>query len=221
LSADAARACWAANERMDVGNLLPLVQAPTLVHRRDFPMLDLNVARGLPPASRARLKISKALPLAVLAMQAALKAIFEFIGSEAPQAAPRPGAPAEMADRRLPAIMFTDMEGSTAVTQRLGDAAAQELVRVHNSIVADALAGFAGKQLKHTATASASLLRRPLPSSPRSPSSRVAVQRGEPAAAVYVRIGINAGEPVEEGDDLFGRCSSRAASVIWPTPAKS
>ncbi len=47
-------------------------------------------------------------------------------------------------------ILFTDMEGSTDLTQRLGDAKAQELVRVHNAIVREALQAHGGSEIKHT-----------------------------------------------------------------------
>ena len=100
-------------------------------------------------------------------------------------------------------ILFTDIESSTALTQRLGDAKAQELVRTHNSIVRDALSAHHGSGIKHTgdgimasfATASAAL------------ECAIAIQRAvtmsnEPALAVH--IGINAGEPLAEEDDLFG-----------------
>ena len=42
----------------------------------------------------------------------------------------------------LVTILFTDIESSTALRQRLGDAKAQELVRTHNTIVRGALKGF-------------------------------------------------------------------------------
>ena len=47
-------------------------------------------------------------------------------------------------------IMFTDMEGSTETTQRLGDAQAQAMVRRHNEIVRDALHAYGGSEVKHT-----------------------------------------------------------------------
>ena len=47
-------------------------------------------------------------------------------------------------------ILFTDMESSTALTQSLGDAKAQELVRAHNTIVREALTANEGSEIKHT-----------------------------------------------------------------------
>ncbi|MEE8346246.1 MAG: adenylate/guanylate cyclase domain-containing protein [Dehalococcoidia bacterium] len=115
----------------------------------------------------------------------------------------------------LVTILFTDMEGSTALTQRLGDAGAQELLRTHNSIVRDALKAQDGAEIKHTgdgimasfATASKAL------------ACATAIQaalaeRNEAAEEpINVRIGLNAGEPVAEDEDLFGTAVQLAARV--------
>ncbi|MCH8065741.1 MAG: adenylate/guanylate cyclase domain-containing protein [Chloroflexi bacterium] len=115
-------------------------------------------------------------------------------------------------------ILFTDMESSTATTQRLGDAKAQELVRVHNSAVREALAEHGGSEIKHTgdgimasfASASAGV------------ACAVAIQRaleshnqgeGQALDPVHVRIGLNAGEPVVEDSDLFGTAVQLASRI--------
>jgi hypothetical protein len=51
-------------------------------------------------------------------------------------------------------VLFTDIVGSTSLTQRLGDDAAITMVGVHDSIVRAALAGENGREVKHTGTAS-------------------------------------------------------------------
>lgn len=67
-------------------------------------------------------------------MEAALTAIDEFLGEgeEAATAAEAPPAAA------VHTVLFTDMEGSTTLTDRLGDAKAQEVLRTYNTIVRDA-----------------------------------------------------------------------------------
>ena len=56
-----------------------------------------------------------------------LNAIHEFLGVT-PQVAARPTSATAAAPSGAPvALLFTDMEGSTSLTERLGDAAAQEL----------------------------------------------------------------------------------------------
>ncbi|MEE8350922.1 MAG: hypothetical protein V3R37_01845 [Rhodospirillales bacterium] len=46
--------------------------------------------------------------------------------------------------------MFTDITGSTAMTQSMGDEGAQLVVRDHNRVVREALSNNAGKEIKHT-----------------------------------------------------------------------
>ena len=107
-------------------------------------------------------------------------------------------------------ILFTDIEGSTALAQRLGDAAAQDVRRAHNTIVRDALGAQGGSEIKHTGDG----IMASFPSASHALASAVAIQRAVAAlrqaqdeqveARLNVRIGLNAGEPVAEDDDLFG-----------------
>ena len=54
------------------------------------------------------------------------------------------------ADTGLRAIMFTDIEGSTHVSTRRGDAAAVEMVRTHDDLTRQCLAETGGREVKHT-----------------------------------------------------------------------
>ncbi|MEQ8193484.1 MAG: adenylate/guanylate cyclase domain-containing protein, partial [Rhodospirillales bacterium] len=47
-------------------------------------------------------------------------------------------------------VLFTDIAGSTAMTQQLGDAGAQQVVRAHNRVVREALTQYGGREIKHT-----------------------------------------------------------------------
>src|SRR5262249_28219794 len=77
---------------------------------------------------------------------AAVEAFLGRIGH--PQTAT--SAPAFDVDAALRAVMFTDIVGSTEMTTRLGDAAALELVRVHDALVRRGLAANHGREVKHT-----------------------------------------------------------------------
>ena len=116
----------------------------------------------------------------------------------------------------LVTILFTDMESSTALTQQLGDAGAQEVRRAHNTIVRDALKSNGGAEIKHTgdgimasfSTASAAL------------NCAIAIQRGVAAhkaehvdSRLGVYVGLNAGEPIAEEQDLFGTSVDLAARI--------
>src|SRR5262249_55945470 len=52
-------------------------------------------------------------------------------------------------DPGIRTILFTDIVGSTALTQRLGDRAAMEIIDVHDRLVRDALAHARGREVKH------------------------------------------------------------------------
>ena len=119
-------------------------------------------------------------------------------------------------------ILFTDMEASTAFTQRLGDAKAQELVRAHNTIVRDALRDHGGSEIKHTGDG----IMASFAATSGALECAIAIQRGVAAlrqaqadqakpleAALNVRIGLNVGEPVAEEDDLFGTAVQFAARI--------
>jgi class 3 adenylate cyclase len=114
------------------------------------------------------------------------------------------------------AIMFTDMFESTSTTQRLGDDGAMAILRRHNTIIRECLAEHGGREVKHTGDG--------IMASFASPSKAmecgIAIQRGfaehntrEAEGQIYVRIGFSAGEPVREGDDLFGAAVQLAARV--------
>jgi class 3 adenylate cyclase len=77
------------------------------------------------------------IPTNIIAVDlAAVEAFLGRIGD--PEATP--GATIPERDAGLRAIMFTDIVGSTEMTARLGDAAAFEIVRVHDSLVRRGLA---------------------------------------------------------------------------------
>ena len=71
----------------------------------------------------------------------------------------RPARPeAEPAPGGSQTILFTDLEASTPLTQRLGDEGAQELLRGHNTTVRAALDEHGGREVKHTGDGNASCL---------------------------------------------------------------
>jgi class 3 adenylate cyclase len=130
-----------------------------------------------------------------------LKALIDFIGQPATRKPAAPGG--------LVTILFTDMEGSTSHTQRLGDERAQELVRRHNFVVRDALKQHAGSEIKHTGDG----IMASFASARGAVDCAIAIQRALADEAVRVRIGLNAGEPVAEEQDLYGTSVQLAARV--------
>jgi class 3 adenylate cyclase len=106
-------------------------------------------------------------------------------------------------------ILFTDLESSTALTQRLGDEGAQELLRGHNATVRAALEEHGGREVKHTGDG----IMASFPSAVAAVTAGLAMQRDLVGAEVRVRVGINAGEPIAEDDDLFGTAVQLAARI--------
>ena len=117
-------------------------------------------------------------------------------------------------DTGLRAIMFTDIEGSTDVSTSLGDEAAVELVQRHDAIVRSALADRSGREIKHTGDG----ILASFTSVSRAVEASVSIQNAttdlvEAAHVLRIKIGLSAGEPVEESDDLYGAAVNLAARI--------
>ena len=200
----------------DNQSLLSQIMTPTLVlHRRGDQACLFEwgqyLARRLPNASFVPLDGDAHFPW-VDDVESVLRPTIEFLTEghepEAPSRLPPGDAPVT--------ILFTDMEGSTDLTQRLGDAGAQEVLRTHNAIIRDALKATSGSEVKHTGDG----IMASFPSASRALEAAVAMQKAfaeqnqeQPDTAIRVRIGLNAGEPLAEDDDLFGTAVQLAARV--------
>ena len=127
-------------------------------------------------------------------------------------------------DTGLRAVLVTDIVGSTELTTRLGDAAALELVRVHDALVRRALAAHDGREVKHTGDGIMAAFE-DVPSAVRSAADiqrRFSLYNAEAAESLRVRIGIHAGEPVANHNDLFGATVQLAfACAAKPRPTAS
>jgi class 3 adenylate cyclase len=104
-------------------------------------------------------------------------------------------------------ILVTDVEGSTALLQRLGDEKSHEILRIHNALIRDCLSRHDGTEVTHTGDGiEASFL-----SASSAVACAVAIQqafaqrnREHPEHPIRVRIGLNAGEPIPMEGRLFG-----------------
>jgi class 3 adenylate cyclase len=115
-------------------------------------------------------------------------------------------------DTAFRVIMFTDIVDSTKLTQRLGDAGSMAVLRRHDLIVQNALDEHGGLRVKHTGDgvmASFQTVQAAIEAA-KQIQRGVGEGDGEPFA---IRIGIAAGEPVAEGDDLFGTTVQLAARL--------
>lgn len=195
----------------DVTDMLPRIQCPTLVlMRKDIATLPVDIsremARDIPDARLVVLEGSSPLPFAEDS-NSFLREVTGFLGSSVGELAEVRGT----GDAPV-TILFTDMEGSTALTQQLGDEAAQSILRVHDRIVRNALASHGGTEIKHTGDG----LMASFPSATRAVEAAIAIQRGLASMGdeqLSVRVGLNAGEPVAEHGDFFGTTVQLAARI--------
>ena len=127
-----------------------------------------------------------------------------------------PGGKVDARDPGIRTVMFTDIVDSTSLTQKLGDEVAMELLRIHDSVVRDALKALNGREVKHTGDGimasfvSAAAAVRCAAQIQRELAQRAREQNNQ---ALKVRIGGAAGEPVERGSDIFGSTVQLAARL--------
>jgi class 3 adenylate cyclase len=126
------------------------------------------------------------------------------------------GQISEKMDSAFRIIMFTDLEGSTAMTTALGDQESMHLLHIHNAITRNAIRDHSGREIKHTGDGfMVSFI-----SADDGTQCAATIQQAfaahcadTPEQEMHVRIGLSAGEPVEENNDLFGSSVQMAARV--------
>jgi class 3 adenylate cyclase len=120
------------------------------------------------------------------------------------------------------AILFTDMKDSTALTRQLGDAKAMDLLRTHNTIVRETLLIYHGNEVKHTGDGfmvSFASVSKAVECAIAILRSFEAYNRQNPDMPIHVKIGLSAGEPIEENQDFFGATVQLAARLCGSAPA--
>jgi class 3 adenylate cyclase len=217
---EATRAIYDALVNFDATNTLSQVQSLTLiVHRRGVwapgvgdEEVVRGIASGMAPNASLDIQEGKSVLPWVGDMEKVLASINRFLGQRQ-KAAPRVARSREAVERAT--ILFTDVEGSTALTERLGDTKAREVLRALERIVKQEVQSHSGSVVKPLGDgfmASFSLATRAL-------ECAIAIQKalaernqtaGEP---IRVRIGMNAGEPIAEANDLFGIAVNLAARI--------
>ena len=113
-------------------------------------------------------------------------------------------------------ILFTDMEGSTALANVVGDQRILEIMRDHNSIVRACIQKNGGFEVKTqgdgfmVAFASA---RRAILSAVDIQRSMAEYNRERPQRDILVRIGVNTGDTLRHEEDFFGVAVNLAARI--------
>jgi class 3 adenylate cyclase/pimeloyl-ACP methyl ester carboxylesterase len=219
VSPDVAAKCIEFYATVDVRPFLPRVKVPTLVlHRRggrNAPIAAGRAAAALIPDARF-VALEGGIDSPFFGDASFVETMTQFL-DEGRVAEPRAEAPEAGTFRT---VLFTDVEGSTALTQRLGDARAREVLREHERMVREALKSHGGSEVKTMGDG----FMASFSSATRALECAIAMQRAfaehnesadEP---ISVRIGLNAGEPITEDDpdgrsDLFGTAVNEAARI--------
>ncbi|HTC80988.1 MAG TPA: BTAD domain-containing putative transcriptional regulator, partial [Acidimicrobiia bacterium] len=166
---------------------------------RQAPELDWRA----PPSSQAPSPAATPAPAAVVSDAAAVAA-----------PGPPPVPELEALAGGPVTVLFTDVEASTDIRTRHGDQIAQQLLRAHEDLVRSQVRAHGGLEVK--ALGDGFMVA--FGSARRALSCAIATQRSLSdhrldLPDVKVRIGLNTGEVVHEGDDLYGQAVHAAARI--------
>ena len=208
---EAVQAAVRAMREFDAAGLLPKVQSSTLVlHRRQAPFPDVDVAKGL--ASRipdAHLSLLEGTSLAPYLedMEAVLSAVDGFLGEGE--------EPAEERTAALPegtaVILFLDIADSTALTEQLGDAAFRAQERELDAALRAAIRETRGTPVEGKVLGDGVMAV--------FTSARQAIDAAQRCrdlgneAGLPLHLGIHAGDVIREGNNVHGGAVNIAARI--------
>jgi len=198
---------------IDVRPLLSKITAPTLViHHRDDRAVPMESGQEIAAAIKGArfLSFSGAHIASREDFSLAFSAIVKFVGggAEAKRAAPA-------ADSTFRTVLFTDIVGHTAMMHRLGDDKGRGVLREHEQITRNTLKTYGGSEIKTMGDG----FMASFTSITKGVECAIALQRAfdeRNASApepVTIRVGLNAGEPIQEDGDLFGETVILAARI--------
>jgi eukaryotic-like serine/threonine-protein kinase len=165
----------------------------------------IGMRRMVERALAARLE---AQGLADIDVLTSIEAVVAAVGSE------RPDLSAIASEDGTVTILFSDIENSTLLNERLGDARWLEVLREHNRVFRRRLAEHGGYEVK--SQGDGFMLAFADPSEALSFAAEVQdelASGSEPAHGVSVRMGLHCGEAIAEEGDLFGRSVVLAARI--------
>jgi class 3 adenylate cyclase len=199
-------------QHFDVTEYLPQIKCPTLLlYRREARRFASDL--GIALASQIGGAQLQLLPGDVLMpMSGDGEGVIRIIEEFFSDAGERFTAPRAMPGN-IVTILFTDLENHTALMRSLGDERGRAVLREHETIVRGALRRYGGTEVKTLGDG----FMASFGSAYRALECAIAMQqtfaeRNQSAEVpLNVRIGLNAGEPIAEDDDLFGSAVILAA----------
>lgn len=113
-------------------------------------------------------------------------------------------------------VMFSDIEGFTSITERLGDRRAMEVLREHNRIIRQRIFASAGHEIK----AQGDGFMIAFSGATNALECAVGIQqdfearnRSQPDVPIQVRLGLHSGEAIRDGNDFLGGSVILAARI--------
>jgi class 3 adenylate cyclase len=190
---------------LDVRDVLPLIQTPTLVmHRRHDYAVNVRAGRWLAEQIRGsryiELEGADHAPWAGADSDRVLDEIEEFLTGV------RPGP---KVDRVLASVLFTDIVDSTRLATELGDSRWREVLERHQELVRGQLERFGGREIKTTGDGFLATFDGPT----RAVECARAIVAEAPSLGIEVRAGIHTGEVELIGDDVGGIAVHVAARI--------
>ena len=193
------------NTQLDVRDVLPTIQAPTLVMHRTHDR-DVKVEEGRWVASQIRGAKYVELPGDTHTLWAGntdqvVDEVEEFLTGT--RRGPEP-------DRVLATVLFTDIVGSTEQATKLGDRRWRELLDRHHSLVRDQLARYRGREVDTAGDGFLATFDGPA----RAIRCASAIQGGMPSIGLHVRAGVHTGECELFADKVAGVAVHTGARVL-------
>jgi class 3 adenylate cyclase len=196
------------NSQIDITEILPSINVPTLViHRKDDVTVNVEggrlLAERIPGAKYVELSGTDHLPFVGEDSDRILDEMEHFLTGE---------TSTPSVERVLATVVFTDIVGSTARAQTLGDRAWGDLLDLHDKAVRKELSRFRGNEIKWTGDGFLAAFDRPA----RAIQCALAIVNTVRALGLEVRAGIHTGEVDFVKNDIRGiavHIASRVADL--------
>ena len=200
---EAWQAAWNAAESYDVTALLPQLAAPTLVvqnkSNRFVPVaVGQRIAASIPGARLTLIDDVTMGPLAELVKQ--------FVFGKEPPASPTPALPSGTA-----IILFADIADSTALTERLGDAAFRAKARDLDAALRAVIREHAGTPIEGKLLGDGVLA--VFTSARQAIEAALACARSGDDAGLPLHLGLHAGDVIREDNNVYGGAVNIASRI--------
>ncbi len=192
--------------RVDLRSILKSINVPTLVicrkeaawHRPEY---SRYLAEHIPDAKLVELPGADTHPVFAADPEPVLREIEEFITGV---------RSAQVPDRTLATVMFTDIVDSTQHAARLGDRDWLDLLERHHRMTRDYLDRYRGREIKTTGDGILATFDGPT----RAVTCAAHVRTASQALGIDIRVGLHTGEIELSGDDISGMAVNIASRVM-------